>query len=343
MKNTSIRDAPVPARPRRWALFVVAAIGVALAVMPVAFDMFSKTPQGATMIAEFKPFMTTQRLDGFQTDLKEINAGVKQSNTSVASYLDGGTSDRAAFDRQFPTFVTFNTQWPAIDAKMTHLMDQVQANLGNYQAVAALPSFTLFPWFFVIPGRSDLRLRTGLVAAAPTMGQGSLGPGGARDVGLIAAPGIFQMFQRAPKGGHMMTAFKTIETTNNVEQIQGYFGTMAEGQGAIRLEIVPSLSNAGPPRSRPKREFPAVASLDSHWVHILNDMTPMIGAMSDNVSSYQAIASLPPFPLFPWFFVLPGVMVAGLARGGRLNQRKSLRTQWDGCAGHPVLAYEGAS
>ena len=28
-------------------------------------------------------------------------------------------------------------------------------------------------------------------------------------------------------------------------------------------------------------------------------MTPMIGAMSDNVANYQAIAALPPFPLFP--------------------------------------------
>ncbi|MGZ4203554.1 MAG: hypothetical protein ACXVRH_16015 [Thermoleophilaceae bacterium] len=25
-------------------------------------------------------------------------------------------------------------------------------DVGNYQAVAALPSFTLFPWFFVVPG-----------------------------------------------------------------------------------------------------------------------------------------------------------------------------------------------
>jgi hypothetical protein len=33
--------------------------------------------------------------------------------------------------------------------------------------------------------------------------------------------------------------------------------------------------------------------------------------MSDNVTNYQAVASLPPFPLFPWFFVVPGVLVVG--------------------------------
>ncbi|HEY1988187.1 MAG TPA: hypothetical protein VGG43_01870 [Acidimicrobiales bacterium] len=300
------------ARPKRWALISVAVIGAALVVMPFAFNMFGKTPKGAVMIAEFKPFMTTARLDGFQTDLKQINAGVQQSNTSVAAYLDTGSNNRVSFDSAYPTFASFNQQWPAIDSKMTGMMTEVQANLGNYLAVAALPSFRLFPWFFVIPGVLifGFALATLLKPARWKWGRWVLVVLG---IGLIAAPGVFQMFQRAPKGGQMMSAFKTIETTQNVQQIQGYFATMAEGQGAIRLEIVPSLQRSGLTQAQIASRFPAVASLDAHWVHILNDMTPMIGAMSDNVASYQAIASLPPFPLFPWFFVLPGVIVAGVA------------------------------
>ena len=121
------------------------------------------------------------------------------------------------------------------------------------------------------------------------------------------------MFTRAPKGGDMMTAFKDIETTQNVQKIQGYFSTMAIGQGAIRLEIVPALERSGRSAEQIATELPAVTELDRDWVHILNDMTPMIGAMSDNVPNYQAIAALPSFPLFPWFFVIPGVLVAGLA------------------------------
>jgi hypothetical protein len=323
-------------------LVTIAVIGAALVVMPFAFNMFDQTPKGAVMIAQFKPFMTTSRLDGFQTDLKQIDAGVRQSNTAVASYLGGGSVDRAAFDGAYPTFASFDQQWPAIDSTMTHLMNQVQGNLGNYLAVAALPSFRLFPWFFVIPGA----LIFGFAGAA------LLGPGRWRrgrwvlvvlGVGLIAAPGIFQMFQRAPKGGRMMTAFKTIETTQNVEQIQGYFGTMAEGQGAIRLEIVPSLERAGLNTAQIKSEFPAVASLDTHWVHILNDMTPMIGAMSDNVASYQAIASLPPFPLFPWFFVLPGVIVAGLALTAGTGRKKAEEVEPPTNAAVRLPQYQGVS
>jgi hypothetical protein len=312
MSSESVATPSAAQRPKRWALIVIACIGAALVVMPFAFNMFSKTPQGAVMIAQFKPFMTTARLSGFQTDLKQINAGVRQSDSSVAAYLGGGTVNRPAFNAAYPTFSDFNQQWPAIDQKMTSLMNQVQGNLGNYLAVAALPSFKLFPYFFVLPGLLILGFAVMALRSPRRRGWGrwvlvALG------IGLIAAPGIFQMFQRAPKGGQMMTAFKTIETTDNVQQIQGYFGTMAEGQGAIRLELVPGLHHAGLDAAQISSKFPAVASLDAHWVHILNDMTPMIGAMSDNVTRYQAIASLPPFPLFPWFFVLPGVIVVGLA------------------------------
>jgi hypothetical protein len=298
--------------PRRWPLVVIALIGAALVVMPFAFGMFAKTPKGAVMIRQFSPYMTTARLDGYQTDLKEIDAGVRQTNASVANYLGSHAAGPKAFNSTYPTFASFDQEWPGIDSKMTGLMTQVQENLGNYRAVAALPSFRLFPWFFVIPGLIILAVALVGLIRPTSVRYGRwvlIGLG----VCLIAAPAVFQMFSRAPKGGQMMSAFKTIETTSNVEQIQGYFGEMAEGQGAIRLEIMPALASSGLSPSQIDARFPAVVRLDDQWVHILNDMTPMIGAMSDNVANYQAIASLPPFPLFPWFFVAPGLIIIGLA------------------------------
>jgi len=296
---------------RGWVLVVVATIGVALVIMPLAFGMFAKTPKGAVMIAGFKPYMTPARLNGYQSELHQINAGVRQTDTSVAMYLGGASPGPRAFARTYPAFASFDHQWPAIDSKMTGLMSQVQRNLGNYDDVAALPSFRLFPWFFVIPGL----LIAGCALAAlawPARRRPLRLVLAVLGLGLIAAPLIFQMFERAPAGGHMMTAFKHIETTQNVQQIQGYFGTMAVGQGAIRLEIVPALAASGLSGTEIADRFPKVAALDAAWVHILNDMTPMIGAMSNNVADYQAIASLPPFALFPWFFVIPGALVAGL-------------------------------
>src|SRR5579875_2935648 len=134
---------------RRPLLALAAVVGLGLVAAPFAFGMFTKAPKGATMIAQFKPFMTVSRLDGYRGDIAEINAGVRQTDTSVAVSLDGS---RAAFSAAHPEFVSFDRQWPAIDHTMSRLMSQVRGNLGNYLAVAALPSFRLFPWFFVIPG-----------------------------------------------------------------------------------------------------------------------------------------------------------------------------------------------
>src|ERR1035437_2418809 len=64
-------------RPRRSLLVAVALVGAALIVMPFAFGMFAKTPKGAVMIEQFKPIMTASRLNGLQSDLREINAGAR--------------------------------------------------------------------------------------------------------------------------------------------------------------------------------------------------------------------------------------------------------------------------
>lgn len=75
-------------------------------------------------------------------------------------------------------------------------------------------------------------------------------------IGLVLAPVAFQMFDRAPKGGRMMTAFESIETRKKVETVQGYFGTIAVGQGSLRLEVVPALRRAGFDTSEIKQRFP---------------------------------------------------------------------------------------
>jgi hypothetical protein len=132
-------------------------------------------------------------------------------------------------------------------------------------------------------------------------------------VGLILAPFAFQMFSRAPQGGDMVTAFKSIETRANVQKVQGHFGTIAVGQGSISSELIPALHAKGLTSKQIAQRLPAVARLRDRWVKILNNMTPMIGVMSDNVGNYNAVAALPSFPLFPWLFVVPGLLVVGLA------------------------------
>jgi hypothetical protein len=312
-------------RAPRWALPLLLVAGLALIALPVAFGMFSRAPKGATMLTDFKPFMTTSRLDGFRRDIREVNDGVRESNTRAAAFLTAAAkpSAREGFAARFPEFADSEPRWPAINTAMTSLIVRIQSNLPNYRAMAALPSFKLFPWFFAIPGvlllalaalglraRSWVRIRV----AAVVLG-----------VGLVLAPVAFQMFSRAPDGAKMMTAFKTIETRREVQTIQGYFGTIGLIQGAIDLQLVPALRRAGLTAPEVARRFPAITALDRDWVGILGDMTPMIGAMSDNVDNYQALTALPSFRVFPWIFVAVGLLVAvaGLAGGRRSGPRQT--------------------
>ena len=103
--STKLPDTPLsttPAIQRRWVVVVIGVFGAALVVMPVAFGMFSKAPQGAVMIAQFNPFMTTARLDGYQHELEEINTGVQQTDSGVVSALFDDRGGRTAFNAAFP-------------------------------------------------------------------------------------------------------------------------------------------------------------------------------------------------------------------------------------------------
>jgi hypothetical protein len=306
----------------RRALVVLLLLGIALAAAPLAFQMFDRAPKGAEMMDEFKPFMTDARLNGFQGHIRNINAGVVETNGPVAVAFEGhGRAAHARFDKRFPGYAEFREDWGPIYADMTNLLDTIQANTVNYAAMVAMPSFELFPWFFVIPGALVALLALAALAAPRTRST-LRWAFVAVAVGLVAAPFVLQLFDRAPKGADMMQAFKTIETRPKVVEMQNNFSTIAVGQGALRLDVVPALKDSGLSAREIARRFPDLTRLNRGWIGILNDMTPMIGAMSDNVDNYQAISGLPAFGLFPWFFVLPGLIIAALAllplrRGGR--------------------------
>jgi hypothetical protein len=319
---------------RRFALIVLIVLGAGLALAPVGFQMFSRAPKGAVMLDEFEPFMTDRRLTRFDGYIREIDAGVQETDTRLQPYLaERAGIDREQFDTRFATFTTFTRQWPRIDSDMSDLLRRVHSSVDNYEAVDALPSFTLFPWFFVIPGA----LIAGLAALAlwrPGRGRIALPVLIVLGIGLIAAPFAFQMFQRAPKGGEMMDEFESIMTRRRVQTIQGYFASMSVGQGAIRLDLIPAAEQAGGiDDAEFARQFPAIAKLNRDWVGIINDMTPMIGAMSDNVDNYDAVKALPPFPLFPWFFVAPGILTVVLAflaiRSSRRGSLEAVRRTED--------------
>lgn len=151
---------------------------------------------------------------------------------------------------------------------------------------------------------------------------------------IVAAPAIFGMFSRAPGGADMIDDFRPLMATARVQTIQGYFLTIGAAEGQLRTEAFAAPDHPAPP---------AVARLSADWPRISAEMAPMIGTMSDNVGNFAGVAALPPFWLFPWFFVGPGLLVAALAGVALRGQRNGGRAPGaDTTTGETIRPKEGS-
>ncbi|MEY2468924.1 MAG: hypothetical protein QOF21_1622 [Actinomycetota bacterium] len=280
------------------------AIGVGLVLAPVAFQMFTRAPKGGDMIESFKPYMRTAKIDSFTHFIDDIGVANTESTTALASLPASTTAN-------YTGVTALNRDWPGIDTDMRDMLTTMRADIPRFNGIAALPPFVLFPWFFVLPGLmiagvagwSLVKDRDGQPARGRVIALAALG------IGLIAAPGIFQMFTRAPGGAEMINDFKPLMAPAKVTRIQGYFLTIGLAEGDLRNKVVPAEAAAG-------RSMPAATALSAEWPKQSGDMAPMIAAMADNQDNFNAVVALPPFWLFPWFFVFPGllVLIAALLR-----------------------------
>ncbi len=302
------------ASKRNLPIVVALLVGIGMIVAPFVFQMFDRAPLGGEMIDDFEAYMTVEQVELFRGYLDEIGAANAESIDELRTGLvAAGAIDDGAFDETFVSVANLNEQWPTVQSDMGDLIDRMEANLDNYAAVAALPPFPLFPWFFVIPGL--LIVVTAAVALALRR-DGRTGRGRpaiwtllALGLAVAAAPVMFQMFDRAPKGAEMINSFRPMMTRERVQSVQGYFVTLGAAEGQLRVNALPMLVEAG----GDSVDYPAITQWSADWPTILTDFNPMVATMSDNVDNYQAVDALPSFDLFPWFFVIPGVLVAGLA------------------------------
>ena len=297
----------VTGRLRRGPLVGVLLVGVGLVLAPVVFQMFDRAPKGASMINDFRPYMTVEQIDLFQGYMTEIGDAVAETEELRADLVAAGTVEEADFAGEFVLTVGFVEAWPGIDADMSDMLATMDENRGNYAAVDALPSFDLFPWFFVVPGLLIVAFASAALVLDHRRGSGSsprmvlVGLG----IAVVLAPVAFQMFSRAPDGGAMIDDFRDLMTETRVQNVQGYFVTLGTGEGEVRTAVLPLADDPD--------GYPAITRFTSDWPAITGDFAPMIGTMSNNVDNFEAVDALPPFPLFPWFFVIPGVLVVGLA------------------------------
>ncbi|HUR49109.1 MAG TPA: hypothetical protein VMY88_06210 [Acidimicrobiales bacterium] len=301
-------------RPR-GALLAALAIGLGLAVAPAIFGMFSRAPAGGQMISEFKPYMRATTLDAFGADLQLIDAAHREVTASEPRPDSSGVS-------------SFGREWPAIERDMSSMLSTIESNVPRYNGLVALPPFWAFPWFFVLPGLMIAGLAAWALRSPPPRRRLATLLLAACALSVIAAPAVFQMFTRAPGGAAMINDFRPLMTDDNIAKIQGSFLVIAGAEGELRTAVLPQ---AAPGTLPATREFVA------EWPRIAAEMAPMIGAMADNLDNFAGVAALPPFTLFPWFFVVPGVLVFALALVARPPAERQLASQPAAPAATPLL------
>lgn len=292
-------------RRARPSAIAVIAIGAGLALAPLVFQMFDRAPKGGDMIEDFEPYMTIEEIEAFRGHLGTIGAA---RDEVIALESEIGTEAATTGNVQ-----AFQSGFPAIDDDMGSMLDTMEANIDNYEGVAALPPFPLFPWFFVLPG--VMIAVVGVFALRKPEDRRPPTAAIVLGVCLIAAPVVFQMFTRAPGGADMIDEFESMMSTERVTEIQDYFLVIGAGEADLRRQVVPSWIDAG--LATPE-QVAATTEFGEQWPTISNEMAPMIGTMADNVDNFAAVLALPPFWLFPWFFVLPGVLLIAI---GWLSRR----------------------
>lgn len=304
----------------------VMVIGLLLVAAPAVFQMFSRAPLGGDMIDDFHPFMTRERVTLFRGYLAEIDAANTESIEAVrADLIASGAATDADYDATYSAVVGLNDTWGAINADMTDLLDRMDRNLDNFEAVEALPPFSMFPWFFVAPGVLIAGVAASILVSqrrdrrAPKRTWALVGLG----VAVIVAPAVFQMFGRAPQGRDMIDDFRPMMTRERVQHVQSYFITMGAAEGQLRVRALPLIEQGGGDAA----DYPAIQQFSSDWPTIVIDFNPMVATMNDNLDNYAAVDALPSFALFPWFFVVPGALVAGLALGATRSRSGPARAE----------------
>lgn len=316
--------------PRSAPAMLIFVLGLALAAAPVAFQMFSRAPEGGQMITDFRPYMHEQKIDEFRGYLDEIDA----ASTEVSQHL-GASPDPT----RWPALTVLSREWPTINGDMGDMLATMRANIERFRGISALPPFVLFPWFFVLPGVITACLAASALAAR-RQGKDVVGRNRAlvaMGLGIVMAPLIFQMFSRAPGGADMIDEFRPLMTDQRVATIQGYFLTLGAAEGELRTALLSPMDAADPSGA----SLPASRAFSTHWPRISEDMAPMIGTMADNIDNFRAVDALPPFWAFPWFFVVPGVAIATLAATGARRRPASSAATADAADPSASPALEG--
>lgn len=347
---------------RRLAAWLVLVVGVALMVAPEAFDMWVRAPRGAQMIGGFASIMTAKNVPLVASYGRTVLGGFGNAALTIqraASRFSGG--HRSLSYSQATSFIAsqgnlrglayMDRNLPVLGPPFSTLLSVLYKDQPAFAGMHGLPSFTLFPLFFVIPG---LLIAGGAAVFLHRDGRpDSLGrPVSARGpaafllvIGFLVAlapllpmpPGFHSIRTVGPHGAAMLDDFAApingpgsapVMSLKTVAQFDGYVAEMR----LASTEIVPAVQDAAATfghrhisastataflASQPSLAL--VYRIERDFPAMYRSFHHMLATMAKDMPDYQAVQELPSFSLFPLFFYVPGGIVFLLALFGLLR------------------------
>ena len=132
-----------------WAVLV---IGLALVIAPFALSLPSKASAGERMLTGFHQVMQP---DQVAITAHYYNDVFTPLGKIVPLFSQMPPAMQTGFGQMVQSVHVDPRVFGEVPAGLQHygpLVSTMQANVDNYAQVDSLPSFRLFPWFFVIPG-----------------------------------------------------------------------------------------------------------------------------------------------------------------------------------------------
>ncbi|WP_433624187.1 hypothetical protein [Nocardia sp. CA-120079] len=299
-------DVAPPPPGRRWPFVLLIVMGALLVLAPIVTGMFPRAVKGEAMIDSFAPYVTQSSIDGYRSDLQVL----EDARINVLALQSAGQQP-GSYDR----VEKFVRDYPGIRSDMSTMIDAIDANRGNYEKLAAAPSFGSLPWLLALPG-------TFLIAAGvfgfrrAQAGQRAVlwrAVAALAGLALIATPIVGQLFPAAPAAQPLIDGFRPILTHDEVRKMQGYFVTLVAADGELDSRYTGAVRTA-----HPDADLTGITALESRWQPMTSRFAALIGAMNDNVVNFEAVVALndstkrfgfAAFRGIGWCYIVPGISV----------------------------------
>jgi hypothetical protein len=314
-------------------------VGVALVLIPITTNLFSKASAVDDLTGDLRPAFTDAQLAQADADMTAIEKMAAQLGAeAIPALAEQFDATPEAFAQQL------GTDHPAVGAGMQQLdvilpyfrqlVDGLRAQQGNFRLADAIPSKNLpaivVPLLFLVPGLvlvavaalALLRSRLRPVVAPVALAIGAV---------LVIAPLVLSVPAKTQAVDDLTDAFRPVFSAEGLAATRDHLDTVHAMIDQLVGEALPALAEglampAADFQAFLGDQFPDVASGLGSIDAILARFDGLVGAVESDATSFRRADSIPTSgthtTLLLWLFVIPGLALVAVGVAGVVDARR---------------------